>query len=112
MLVFDVTSRESFEALDGWLKEMRDHNGSNACPVVLMANKVDKPKRVIDEATGRAYATKRGHAYFETSASTGGGVEDAFEHIFAAMLERTNSGKSKFQAAVAGVKSGAVMGRK
>lgn len=44
MLVYDVTSRASFEALNGWLKEMRTHldkpSDVDSIAFVVCANKV------------------------------------------------------------------------
>ena len=48
-------------------------------PLLLVGNKVDLGRgRVVDEAQGRELAESVGVAYFETSAKTGHGVEDAF----------------------------------
>lgn len=46
MLVYDVTNRSSFEALNGWLKEMRTHLDSSSdmdsVVFIVCANKVLK----------------------------------------------------------------------
>lgn len=48
MLVYDVTNRSSFEALNGWLKEMRTHLDSSSdmdsVVFIVCANKVLKKK--------------------------------------------------------------------
>ena len=45
MLVYDVTSRSSFESLNSWLKEMRTHcerpSDIDSVVFVVCANKVD-----------------------------------------------------------------------
>ena len=47
MLVYDVTNRSSFEALNGWLKEMRMHledsSQMDSVVFVVCANKVKEP---------------------------------------------------------------------
>ncbi|KAJ3584792.1 hypothetical protein NHX12_015287 [Muraenolepis orangiensis] len=73
VLVYDVGSRESFSALDGWLGEMKQEMGSQAnmdtIVFIVCANKVDLTKRrVVDEGEGRLWAESRGFHYFETSA--------------------------------------------
>jgi Ras-related protein Rab-2A len=40
LLVFDVTKRESFEALDSWMRETRN-NANGTITIVLVGNKVD-----------------------------------------------------------------------
>ena len=40
LLVFDLTDRSTFECLDFWLQEIRDHARPD-CLVILVANKVD-----------------------------------------------------------------------
>ncbi|OQS04236.1 cyclin-dependent kinase [Thraustotheca clavata] len=69
ILMYDVSSRRSFENLDLWLAEAAKYGGGQF-PCVVCANKVDKP-RVVNEAEGKAFAKARGFEYFETSASTG-----------------------------------------
>ncbi|XP_071442468.1 dnaJ homolog subfamily C member 27-like isoform X2 [Hetaerina americana] len=86
ILVYDVTSRKSFEALDMWLMEMQQEMASvefERTVVTVCANKVDKGvRRAIDEAEGRLWADLHAFPYFETSAKTGLGVQVAFETLF------------------------------
>lgn len=46
-----------------------------------MANKCDRPDKVIESERGRALAEQHGLSYFETSAKTGQNVADVFNHI-------------------------------
>jgi DnaJ homolog subfamily C member 27 len=86
MLVFDVSSRASFDELDLWLQEAAKFGANpKEIPIALCANKVDK-KRVVSEEEGRQYALSRGMSYFETSASTGQSVSDMFEFVFKAIV--------------------------
>ncbi|CCD15657.1 unnamed protein product [Trypanosoma congolense IL3000] len=107
LLVYDVTNMESFTALNGWVKEMETHmntKGSDTlvaradpsapCKVVVCANKIDettekggKKKRMVNEEAGRKWAKDRGYKYFETSACSGVGVEEAFETLFKDVVE-------------------------
>lgn len=41
ILIFDVTKRETFENLDNWIKEIWNHNGKGAIPLVIIGNKID-----------------------------------------------------------------------
>lgn len=85
LLVYDVSCRRTFDALDAWLKEARKYGATDA-HLVLCANKIDCKKRVITEADGKAYAASKNIAYFETSANSGANVNEAFEHIFTSVV--------------------------
>ena len=51
-LVYDVTRRETFNHLDRWLKELRDHNAKIV--VMLIGNKFD----LAEKGAARAVAFK------------------------------------------------------
>jgi GTPase SAR1 family protein len=48
---------------------------------VLVANKCDRPDKVIDGERGRQLAEQHGLTFFETSAKSGLNVNDVFQHI-------------------------------
>jgi Ras-related protein Rab-2A len=76
-LVFDVTSRKTFEKIPSWYQEVVS---ILKIPLIIVANKIDiKEKRVVTEAEGRELAKKLGCSYIETSAKTGENVKDAFQ---------------------------------
>lgn len=90
VLVYDVTSYNTFQNLGVWLEEANRHN----CPVskahksgespvvVLCANKTDAGKRAVTKADGMQFAATHGMYYFETSAATGENVADAMSTLF------------------------------
>ena len=50
LLVFDVTSRQSFESLDSWINELRKYGISTEnTTLVLIGNKADKYSREVKE---------------------------------------------------------------
>jgi small GTP-binding protein len=76
-MVYDVTDRQSFDALSRWLQEAKaviDHNR-----FLVVGNKIDVPGRVVEVAQGKEYAASISAAYLETSAKTGDGVARLFE---------------------------------
>jgi DnaJ homolog subfamily C member 27 len=88
ILVYDVTSRESFNDCDAWLAEAAKFGANPAeMPITLCANKVDK-KRVVSEEEGRNFASSRGLHYFEVSASTGQNVNEMFDFLFSTVYKR------------------------
>jgi len=83
VLVFDVSSRGTFDKLDSWMKEAASH-GAKEPAMLLIGNKTDK-KRDVSEAEAKAWASSRDMQYMETSAKDGSGVKQAFEALFTAV---------------------------
>ena len=82
ILVYDISSRESFEECDTWLAEASKFGAKlNELPVALCATKSDK-RPAVSEEEGKQYASSRGLTYFEASAMTGDNVEELFDFIF------------------------------
>eukprot|EP00239_Pterosperma_sp_CCMP1384_P012032 CAMPEP_0197865030 /NCGR_PEP_ID=MMETSP1438-20131217/43430_1 /TAXON_ID=1461541 /ORGANISM="Pterosperma sp., Strain CCMP1384" /LENGTH=250 /DNA_ID=CAMNT_0043483433 /DNA_START=443 /DNA_END=1195 /DNA_ORIENTATION=- len=85
LLVYDVTSRASFEALDAWIQEGQRYGAENAV-VVVAGNKTDQSRRVISENEGRQWADANGFLFFEVSAATGEHVRALFAATFHRVL--------------------------
>ncbi|XP_074066067.1 dnaJ homolog subfamily C member 27 isoform X3 [Macrotis lagotis] len=84
ILVYDVSQKDTFEALDGWLAEMKQelgpHGNMDNIIFTVCANKIDCAKhRCVDESEGRLWAESKGFLYFETSAQTGEGINEMFQ---------------------------------
>ncbi|XP_077637947.1 dnaJ homolog subfamily C member 27 [Lonchura striata] len=97
LLVYDVGSKDSFEALEAWLAELRRELGAPAAldsvVVAVCANKVDAGKlRVVDESEGRLWAESRGFLYWETSAQSGEGIQEMFQSFYSAIVELCENG--------------------
>mmetsp|Transcript_28702 Transcript_28702/g.37634 ORF Transcript_28702/g.37634 Transcript_28702/m.37634 type:complete len:227 (-) Transcript_28702:366-1046(-) len=98
MLVYDVTSRASFEnAKNMWLKELRESADSESnlldC-TILVGNKTDlEDKRTVSEAEMSTAAAGLGLALSRcTSAKTGENVDQAFEEL---IIQVYNCDKAK-----------------
>ena len=61
MLVYDVTSRESFSTVDYWMKNIDqdvDQSNTEPVPVYLIGNKIDlDSKREVTKQMGKAVRT-------------------------------------------------------
>lgn len=92
LLVYDVTSRDSFNQLDDWLAEAMKYGASpREIPIALCANKIDRKKdQAVSEDEGREWASARGVTYFETSASSGANVHEMFDYLFKEIVRRTD----------------------
>ncbi|XP_062570958.1 uncharacterized protein LOC134232982 [Saccostrea cucullata] len=78
LLVFDITSQESFHSLELWRTELMTSAPAHVTAAVV-GNKSDLgSKRKIEATAGRAYAVKHRMLYTETSAKLGTNVEELF----------------------------------
>ncbi|CAN1282579.1 Ras-related protein Rab11C [Linum perenne] len=71
LLVYDITKRQTFDNVQRWLRELRDHG-----------NKSDlNHLRAVSEGDGHALAEREGLSFLETSALEATNVEKAFQTI-------------------------------
>uniref|UniRef100_A0A7S0ELM2 RJL family GTPase n=1 Tax=Hanusia phi TaxID=3032 RepID=A0A7S0ELM2_9CRYP len=73
ILVFDVSNRSSFEALEAWVQEAYKH-GAKDLQIAVCGNKCDSKSREVKPKEAQAWANKNGYLYFETSANRLKGV--------------------------------------
>ncbi|TDL20212.1 hypothetical protein BD410DRAFT_841552 [Rickenella mellea] len=79
LLVYDITKRATFENVQRWLKESRDHTDSNTV-ITLVGNKSDlKRLRKVSTDEAQIFATENGLLFIETSALDASNVEIAFQ---------------------------------
>ncbi|XP_074574900.1 ras-related protein Rab2BV-like [Curcuma longa] len=81
LLVYDITKKQTFDNVQRWLRELRDHADSNI--VVMMAgNKSDLTHlRAVSESEGQEFAEKEGLSFLETSALGSQNIEKAFQVV-------------------------------
>lgn len=81
LVVYDITSQESFQGAKTWIEELQ-RQGSADIVIGLAGNKMDlDTKREVDKEEARAYATDNNCIFFETSAKTGENVNSIFTSI-------------------------------
>jgi Ras-related protein Rab-11A len=68
LLVYDITKKQTFENIQRWLRELRDHADLNHL-------------RSVPEEDGQALAEKEGLSFLETSALEALNVEKAFQTV-------------------------------
>jgi Ras-related protein Rab-1A len=78
IMVFDVTSTESFDHVNDWLKEVNRYAAEGTVKL-LVGNKSDRTAdRVVTEEQAKEFADELGIPYIETSAKSAKNVEEAF----------------------------------
>ncbi|EGR28462.1 Ras family protein, putative [Ichthyophthirius multifiliis] len=81
IIVFDVTTKESLDNIDKWIKDYKDNRGTEAY-CVLVANKIDlKLSRVITTETAQQKAQSLNMPYYEVSAKSGENILETFKQV-------------------------------
>ena len=81
LLVYDISKHVTFENVDRWLKELRDHADQNIV-IMLVGNKSDlRHVRAVPTEDAKNYAEQRNLSFIETSALDSTNVESAFQNI-------------------------------
>ena len=92
MLVYDITNMKSYESIDNWIEQIHTHAGATVNKI-LVGNKVDQMnERVVSYNDGENLAKKYDIPFYESSAKTGVGVDEAFFTIAKAVTERLMGG--------------------
>ncbi|KAG0775904.1 hypothetical protein G6F26_002374 [Rhizopus arrhizus] len=82
ILVYDVSNRETFDALNNWWNEVNTYCSSPDVVKMIVGNKVDKESsRVVSYEEGLNFARKLQTLFVECSAKTKVGVKQAFEEL-------------------------------
>uniref|UniRef100_A0A6B2G1N5 Ras-related protein Rab-2B (Trinotate prediction) n=1 Tax=Myxobolus squamalis TaxID=59785 RepID=A0A6B2G1N5_MYXSQ len=78
LLVYDITRRETFDHLQSWIDDTRQHGTPNVV-IMVIGNKSDlEDKREVKKEEGEAFAREHGLIFMETSAKNASNVEEAF----------------------------------
>ena len=81
LLVYDISKSLTFENVERWLKELRDHADANIV-IMLVGNKSDlRHVRAVDAEVAIAFAERNTLGFMETSALDSTHVEEAFTKI-------------------------------
>ena len=81
IVVYDVTNRESFEHVKGWLHEISKHASDNVNKI-LIGNKCDLVgQRKVEKETAQQFADSLSIPFMEASAKKATNVEEAFNKM-------------------------------
>ena len=92
MVVYDISSDESFQHIKDWINDCKNL-APKTVQLVLIGNKSDlEEKRVISRERGEELADENQMLFFETSALNGNGIEEAFQKSIEAIDQKIRSG--------------------
>ena len=87
VIVFDVTSRDSFEQVNGWINEVKATDENMV--IAIVGNKIDdESRRIITMDEGTKLAQDNELFYCETSAKSGAGLNLLFQKIVKSLIAR------------------------
>lgn len=93
LMVYDVTSRESFESLTFWISDLKNHCDTNIV-IVLVGNKIDlETNREVSTEEGEMFAEKHNIGFFEISAKTGVNVSECFNNTVDKIGKKIDTGE-------------------
>lgn len=95
LLVFDLTSEQSFISLRNWISQLETHAYTEKPDIVLCGNKADLDGCKVSEEDIKAFAESNGMTYFLTSAATGQNVSKAIESLLHKVMNRIEASVDK-----------------
>ena len=94
MVVYDITKVDSFDNLKFWINSIKQNmeNKNIIIPVIIIGNKVDmEDMREISNENAENFAKENNYKYFETSAKTGEGIDNAVRELVNQVLNHSNN---------------------
>ena len=108
LVVYDITSKISFENVANWIEEIRAQC-TQSIYMILVGNKIDldsSGKREVETAEGQELAEKYEIKFYETSAKEGTNVTDVFVNSAKDIANRIKDGFYNLNDETCGIKKG------
>lgn len=103
IVVFDLTSAESFAGAKTWVRELQRRGDANVV-IALAGNKVDCiEQRIVAADEAKSFALENGILYMETSAKTAHNVRELFLALAKRLPKPTTAGATEGEATATGV---------
>jgi len=92
LVIYDVTSRDSYEKLPTWLQDAREQ-GWKDISVIMVGNKRDlKEERQVSFLEASRFAQEQDILFLEVSALTGENVQEVFHTLAQRILNKVEEG--------------------
>ena len=109
IVVYDITSQKSFDALGFWISEWKQHSPQN-CLLTIVGNKSDKiEEEKVSPASGKALADEKNATHYTVSAKENLNINEVFLDIIARRLP-TMRDKFGLEGAASGIDSDIISG--
>jgi len=96
ILVYSITSAQSFEMITVLLEKIMDMTGKGTLPIVIVGNKTDLHReRVVTTEEGKRLAETWKAAFYEVSAKSHDSVCEIFNRVIIEMEKANNGGNEK-----------------
>eukprot|EP01121_Diplochlamys_sp_Union-15-3_P016680 TRINITY_DN5727_c0_g2_i1.p1 TRINITY_DN5727_c0_g2~~TRINITY_DN5727_c0_g2_i1.p1 ORF type:complete len:510 (-),score=109.64 TRINITY_DN5727_c0_g2_i1:162-1691(-) len=93
LVVYDISDRESFIHLEGWLDEAKRRAVDNAAMVVVGTKSDLTENRQVQYEEGKNFAANHGLKFVETSSKTAENIEECFEILAKSLLNKWRNGE-------------------
>ncbi|KAK6634133.1 Ras- protein Rab-10 [Polyplax serrata] len=88
ILVYDITNERSFKNIVKWLRNIDEHANEDV-EKLIVGNKCDmEDKRIVSKEKGEEISREHGIKFMETSAKANINIEQAFEQLAEAILDK------------------------
>ena len=105
-VVYDITSKTSFENIQSWIEDCKKLSPKSIF-MVLIGNKIDlEDQRKVTYEEGRDCAIKYGMLFFETSAKNGNNISEVFFESCKEIAEKLEKGFYDLNRDACGIKVG------
>ena len=95
LIVYDMTNRETFKELTGWINNVKEINPSSDIILSIIANKSDLyEERNISEEEGKKFAADNNSFFFETSAFDYDSINKVFNELTEEYLNKISNKKN------------------
>ncbi|CAP35984.1 Protein CBG18559 [Caenorhabditis briggsae] len=82
LIVYDIAKHQTFQNIDQWLKELRNHADESNISIMLVGNKTDlRHLRAVPTQEAAIYADRNHMSFIETSALDSTNVEEALRNL-------------------------------
>ncbi|EFP08731.1 CRE-RAB-11.2 protein [Caenorhabditis remanei] len=92
LVVYDIAKHQTFENIERWLKELRNHADQQDISIMLVGNKTDlRHLRAVPTDEAAVFAERNQMSFIETSALDSTNVEEALRNLLTAIYKSVST---------------------